>query len=78
MSDISNHIILTKSQNPHYVFSKIQTETLMKEGIKTELYSTIEEAINRAKNLNSPILILGTTSVVAEVHNLQNNKLIKT
>ncbi|MBR5598286.1 MAG: bifunctional protein FolC [Lachnospiraceae bacterium] len=61
--------ILTKSQNPHYIFTKKQQEKLKEQGIETTWTSSVKEAIAIAKNENYPIVILGTTSVVAEVKN---------
>lgn len=76
MSDISNHIILTKSQNPHYRFSTTQKDNMMKEGIRTEWFNSMEEAIKRAVFINNPIIILGTTSVIGEVKKLQEDNRI--
>lgn len=67
MTDVSNNIILTKSQNPHYVFTDEQCKKMASEGIKTVWTNSVEEAIDKAKKIANPIVILGTTSVVAEV-----------
>ena len=67
MKNIVSDVILTKSQNPHYVFTKRQQEKLKSEGICTEWTESVSEAINLAKQKNKPIVILGTTSVIAEV-----------
>lgn len=77
MSNVSDSIILTGSQNPHYKFSLSQKENLQKQGYNTEWTSTIIEAIRMALNIKKPIIILGTTSVIAEVKKLQKeNKLL--
>ena len=60
-------IILTKSQNPHYIFTIRQQERLKKEGINVVWTEGISEAINMAIQKDEHIVILGTTSVVAEV-----------
>lgn len=65
----SSSILLTKSQNPHYVFSQNQQHTLQKNGIKTTWTESVSEALNLAIEKNEPIVILGTTSVIAEVKN---------
>ena len=60
-------VILTKSQNPHYIFTKEQKHTLANDGIESTWTNSISEAINIAKSKELPIVILGTTSVVSEV-----------
>ncbi len=70
MENISDKIILTKSQNPHYVFSDIQCEKAMEIGIVTIWKESISEAVETAKSFNKPIIILGTTSIVSEVKHL--------
>ena len=67
MSDISSQIILTRSSNPHYVFTDKQREVLCNAGIETVQTVSVEEAINLAKKQSNNIVILGTTSVVADV-----------
>ena len=60
-------IILTKSQNPHYVFTQRQQERLREEGIETTWTESVSEAIDLAVKKGEPVVILGTTSVIAEV-----------
>lgn len=67
MQNNAEEIILTKSQNPHYVFTKEQQQVLANYGIKTTWSSSVSEAIGIAKNKHIPIVILGTTSVVSDV-----------
>ena len=67
MKKVASDIILTKSGNPHYVFTKRQQERLEEEGIFARWTETVSEAIERAKKKENPIVILGTTSVIAEV-----------
>lgn len=63
----ASSIILTKSQNHHYVFSKGQQDRLRSEGINAIWTESIPEAMDLAKEKGKPIVILGTTSVIAEV-----------
>lgn len=67
MSDISSQIILTRSSNPHYVFTDKQREVLCNAGIENVQTVSVEEAISIAKKKSNNIVILGTTSVVADV-----------
>ena len=67
----ASQIILTKSQNPHYIFTKKQQENLNKIGIHVNWTESVSEAINYARKEDNPIIILGTTSLVAEVKKLK-------
>lgn len=67
MKKAASDIILTKSQNPHYVFTRRQQEKLAAAGITVEWTESVSEAMNLAKKKEKPIVILGTTSVVGEV-----------
>lgn len=67
MAEVSTEIILTKSQNPHYKFTPTQKEQLALEGIDTQWTSSIQEALTIAEQTTHPTVILGTTSVIAEV-----------
>lgn len=64
-------IILTKSQNPHYVFTPGQQKVLAEEGIAAIWTDSVLEAVSTAKEWGRPIVILGTTSVVSEVKKLR-------
>ena len=66
-------IILTKSQNPHYVFTVRQQERLKEEGIDAVWTEGVLEAVSVARKKDNPIVILGTTSVIAEVKRLKIN-----
>ena len=66
----ASQIILTKSQNPHYVFTKRQQERLKEEGIEAVWTEGVLEAVDKAKEKDDYIVILGTTSVIAEVKKL--------
>lgn len=68
---ISDQIILTKSQNPHYQFTDKQSEKLKKEGIPFLHFENIEEALDSAMKKGMPTIILGTTSLISEVKKLQ-------
>ncbi len=76
MRAIADDIILTKSQNAHYVFSEEQSVRLEEEGIPNSWADSTSEALRQAKELGDNILILGTTSVVAEVKQLQLSGLL--
>ncbi|MDE6203283.1 MAG: bifunctional protein FolC, partial [Lachnospiraceae bacterium] len=67
MEGYISEIILTKSRNPHYVFTGKQKEELEKTGMKITASGSVEEAVKKAKEGGGPILILGTTAVVSEV-----------
>lgn len=71
MRDVAGHIILTKSQNPHYIFTKKQQEILAKENIETIYTENLESAFDCAGQYTDPLIILGTTSVVGEVEKLK-------
>lgn len=71
MEDYAAEIILTKSQNPHYVFTGKQKEELEKKGMKVTDAGFIEEAVRKAEESGGPILILGTTAIVSEVKKMQ-------
>lgn len=76
MKDYAEMILLTKSQNQHYVFSEKQISVLKDHGIIARRIPKIEESIRFAKTVTNPIIILGTTSVVSEVKILQQNNSI--
>ena len=67
MSERASRVILTKSQNPHYLFTHRQREVLLEEGIEAVLTSSVEEAISLALAEVGAAVVLGTTSVVSEV-----------
>ena len=69
MEKAASTIILTKSGNPHYVFTRRQQERLKTEGINALWTNSVSEALDLARETEKPIVILGTTSVVAEVKN---------
>lgn len=70
MANTSSNIMLTKSSNPHYVFTDQQVSVLASEGIETIQTGSVEEALYRTKEKSNNIVILGTTSVVADVKKL--------
>ena len=72
MKKVATKIILTKSQNPHYIFSQSQQESLRELKIHTVWTNNIKDALDMAKKEEKPIVILGTTSVIAEVKRLSN------
>ena len=70
MKNMAKRILLTRSGNPHYHFSRKQQETLSGEGIDTEWTDSVEQALTLAGSFLDPIVILGTTSVVSEVEQI--------
>lgn len=72
MKLMADTVIITKSGNPHYVFSPSkQCEELEKEGIKAIPTASVRGAVEKAKAIGMPTVILGTTSVVSEVTKLK-------
>ncbi len=67
IGEVAGNILLTKSSNPHYRFTKLQEETLGKTGRKVCTTDNIKEAYQKALQLGLPIVILGTTSLVSDV-----------
>ena len=70
MEEKFSSIILTKSGNPHYIFTKHQQSELQKEGIEALWTESVSEAFTLATKQKRPIVILGTTSVIADVKNI--------
>ena len=69
MSPLSESVILTRTNNPHYHFSEKQCERMAEEGIATEWAENFTEAMKKAEEKGLPIVILGTTSLLPEVKN---------
>lgn len=67
MKALAKRVILTKSKNPHYRFTEEQKWKLKEQEIEAEWTNSIEEGFQKAFLFEEPIVILGTTSVVAEV-----------
>ena len=72
MYPLSESVILTRTNNPHYHFSEKQCERMAEEGIATEWAENFTEAMKKAEEKGLPIVILGTTSLLPEVKNWQN------
>ena len=68
-SGIAGRIILTRSSDPHYRFTDAQQTVLEEHGIDAESTSSLEEALALA-DVISPILILGTTSLVSDAESV--------
>lgn len=66
-------ILLTRSRNPHYIFTPRQTDVLAAQGIPARWTSSVPEAVTLARALGRPTVILGTTSVVAEVEDFMTS-----
>ena len=71
MYPLSESVILTRTNNPHYHFSEKQCERMAEEGILTEWAEDFTEAMKKAEEKRLPIVILGTTSLLPEVKNWQ-------
>ena len=71
MADVSDRIILTRSGNPHYVFTRRQQERLREKGIPAAWTDSTEKALLLALSGGGPAAVLGTTSVVSEVKLLE-------
>ena len=71
MYPLSESVILTRTNNPHYHFSEKQCERMVEEGITTEWAEDFTEAMKKAEEKGLPIVILGTTSLLPEVKSWQ-------
>ena len=71
MHPLSESVILTRTNNPHYHFSEKQCERIAEEGIATEWAEDFTEAMKKAEEKGLPIVILGTTSLLPEVKTWQ-------
>ncbi len=74
MAAVSEHIILTKSQNAHYKFGPKQAKQLYQIGFKTVWTDSVTEALEQAEEYRKetgkremPVCILGTTSLISDV-----------
>ena len=67
MTGVAKRVILTRSQNPHYVFTDRQADCLGDEGIHAAVTRSAGEALELAGQYGDDIVILGTTSVIAEL-----------
>ena len=73
ISAISNKIVMTRTDNPHYIFSPSQVEELKKEGIAATWSDSLTDAIRDSYGKNRVIIILGTTSVVSQTKKMQKD-----
>ena len=71
LSGLSDRILLTRSGNPHYVFTKKQLGVLSESGIRAGWTDSVEEALREVLKEGAPAAVLGTTSVISEVKLLQ-------
>ena len=69
MENITSHLIMTKSSNPHYIFP--EKEYICREYLnrKFDWENSVEKAIVTAEKYKKPIVILGTTSIISDVKN---------
>lgn len=71
MAPLSETLIMTRSSNPHYSFNLAeQKRRLCSSGIKATVSGSVADALSCALSTGLPVVILGTTSVVAEVKRL--------
>ena len=70
MEETASRILLTRSGNPHYHFSKKQQESLAEEDIGTIWTDSVKQALTLADSFSDPIVILGTISVISEVEQI--------
>ncbi len=70
MAMVSHRIILTKSSNPHYIFTNSQSEHLKKLDMSILVSEDAKNAIEIARGFKDPIVILGTTSLISDVKNM--------
>lgn len=70
MKDMAGRILLTRSGNPHYHFSRNQQEALARESVCIEWTNSVKQALDLAASFSDPMVILGTTSVISEVEQL--------
>lgn len=69
IENITSHLIMTKSSNPHYIFP--EKEYICREYLnrKFDWENSVEKAIVTAEKYKKPIVILGTTSIISDVKN---------
>ena len=67
MKNYASQIILTKSRNPHYLFSPRQVEILHDNKIEAIWREDVWEAIEYSRKIGNPTVILGTTSLITDV-----------
>lgn len=81
MSKVSEYIILTKSSNRHYVFSDQQVfvleRCLMKSDLSISATQDVLSALRLAIKKNRPIVIVGTTSLIADIKRIDMSEVIK-
>lgn len=70
IAPFSSTVFLTKSSNKHYIFTKEQTKVLEENGYTNICFKELLVALACAKKEKLPILILGTTSLIADVEKL--------
>lgn len=68
ISPVAAPVFLTKSSNEHYVFTKKQEILLKEKGYNVQWADNLSEALNMAKAQGLPIIILGTTSLISDIH----------
>ena len=69
MSPRAERLILTRSSNPHYVFTDAQAAALEEKGIECIPSPDLESALARIGG-DGPVVILGTTSLISDAERL--------
>lgn len=67
ISAYAKRIILTRSDNTHYVFTDVQKKVLEEKGFSVISTDSVKDAISIASQFDDPVCILGTTSVITNV-----------
>lgn len=67
MSEGAGGIVMTKSQNAHYIFTDNQIKMLAGHGVNAVWASNVRDAFSIAFEGKCPVVVLGTTSFVSEV-----------
>lgn len=68
MEPLASRLIMTRSRNPHYVFTDRQKESLNDIGIRVRQTDSLDQALSlwAETEEKAPLVILGTTSLVSE------------
>lgn len=74
LADMVDVILLSKSKNPHYHFSKEQAALIQQSGIACKFVDDLAEAQKQAEATGAEIVcLLGTTSMITEVLTNKNH-----
>ncbi len=72
MNPLASELILTRSRNPHYIFTDRQKERLKARGIRVRHTDCLSQALSlwAGRDQKDPLIILGTTSLVSEAEQI--------